>query len=258
MSMTATRNHVAIPAPAVRVGGVMSVARVIDITDPHDQLGAQYESQACASGQILTDLCAPHTGKVFDDMTWVTGEPFVVYTGVECDFMQSGEAERKINERFGFIESASVDQGVLADLAALDVPVGAGAEPLASAVGILEATMAVAYGGVATLYVPANLVTQGCAANVFHRQADGTIVTCQGSKVANMAAWDGTLQSATHTIYASGQITILRGPLLGPHYAPNFMEGATYHPARALAERVYVPLIECVVFSTTATSAVTP
>jgi hypothetical protein len=259
MTLAGTRNFIDVPSPEVRRGGVVSVARVIDVTDPHDLMGAQYESQACASGTILEGLCADHTGKTFDsEMTWVTGDPFIVYTGVSCDMMRLEEGERKVRERFGYIESGEVDQGVLTDLAAMDVEVGpVAAQNLDVAVGILEATMAAAYGGVATLFIPINLVTQGCREGIFARQSDGTILTCQGSKVANMAAWDGTLSSTSHRIYAGGQVTLLRGPL-GVFSAPSMTDGGgVVHPPRTLGERVYVPLIECVVFSALAKSNVT-
>jgi hypothetical protein len=77
---------------------------------------------------------------------------------------------------------------------------------------------------------------------------DGSLTTCQGSLVANVTIpLDDPVVTATETIYVTGQITLLRSPVNTISVPQQPRDDGTYAPARALAERIYVPLFECLV-----------
>ncbi|HEY6415790.1 MAG TPA: hypothetical protein VIX41_06120, partial [Acidimicrobiales bacterium] len=106
--------------------------------------------------------------------------------------------------------------------------------------------------------IPAWLVGCACANRGVLRNLDGSLTSCQGSNIANVVTGSVGVGApptpvTEDTMYVTGQITLLRGPL-EQYFAPQqpFGDG-TYAPPRALAERTYVPLIECFVARITVT-----
>jgi hypothetical protein len=255
------RNRVDVPAPAVAVGGLLAAARVVDVTDPHDLMGAEYESDACAEPHVWERWCipsnvdctpAPEQLKEFDqEMLLVEGDPFALYAGIDCDLAPSATMSARARKRFDYTERAGVDTivyGRLEALAGADVANLGGPFPLPQAIGIAEAYAASVYGGVPTLVVPVELVPCACDNGVVTYGMDGRLVTCQGSLVANVVT-GGTLTPppASATVYVTGQITLLRGPVMTLNAPPGYDCNGDPTPPRALAERLYVPLIECLV-----------
>src|SRR6188768_1994091 len=89
--------YVEVPAPERKTGGVLDSVRVIDVTDPHALLGAEYQTDACNTLNEWLSNCAtayppgcdplgtPVTEtKDFDNLDMVMGDPFALYNGVRC------------------------------------------------------------------------------------------------------------------------------------------------------------------------------
>lgn len=263
------RNFVTVPAPDLMPGGVLAVARVIDSDDPHDLLGAEYETNACADGDEWLEFCTrsgfcttdPTTGqvtwtpsptgtKLFDDAgDIVVGDPFAVYAGVECSFIQLDTIEEQARERLRYVERRIVDRHIAEWMATHAVEVAAGPLSITQAIGALEDYAGAVYGGVPTMLMSRSMTTCACHAQIIGSNLDSSLQTCQGTKVANLS---GVGAGNLETVYVSGQITLIRGPVKVVS-APNMprCDGET-QPFRALAERIYVPLVECLVGKTTA------
>lgn len=241
-----------VPAPPVLGGGVLAVARVIDNPPTHALMGSEYTTDACATAQEwLEDWCdsSPATQKVFDsDWELVTGDPFVAYTGVDCMLSTLTDAKNRVVDRFAYAEGRSVDKNIAAWLeanAAVDL---GGPFPVNEAIGIAEAYAATVYGGVPTLLIPRQFVPCACGYGV-RSNLDGSLTTCQGSQVANITAPLGTLPvpaADTGFMFVTGQITLLRGEVMSYSTPQQVLDDTgRFAPPRALAERIYVPLIEC-------------
>lgn len=240
-----------VPAPPLLGGGVLSVARVIDNPPVHSLMGSEYTTDACATAQEwLEDWCdgSPANPKVFDT-GWelVQGDPFVAYTGLECMLTTLNEAKDRALNRFDFAEGRSVDKNIAAWLeanAAVDL---GGPFPVSEAIGIAENYAATVYGGVPTLLIPRQFVC--CAScGCITRNLDGSLSTMQGSQVANITTpmTLPVVAGATGTMFVTGQITLLRGEVSSYSTPQQVLDDqGNFAPPRALAERIYVPLIEC-------------
>lgn len=241
-------NYVDVPAPDVARGGILRTARVVDVTDPHDLLGAQYLTDACAGGQVWEEFCTmnPTAAKVFDEgPDVVQGEPFVVYAGVQCTLQDLDEAKTRARRRLDYSERHQIDLLVQAWLDGEAIDLGAGPYPVHQGVGMLEGYAAALYGGVPTLVLSTGAVACMCGAGCsVITDLTGRLTTCQGTPIANVSL-DPNDVGATSTAYVTGQITLLRGPVESISVPQQPKGDGTYEPPRALAERIYVPLIEC-------------
>jgi len=229
-------------------GGVLAAARVIP-TSGHELMGAQFLSDACAELSEWTEWCdvTPTGTKLFDgSYGLVEGDPFVVYAGTDCVSETVAEARTRAVNRLDLLEGRSVDAAVqaLAETTAIDL---GGPFPVSQAIGVAEAFMATVYGGVPTLLIPRRLVACACGYSL-RVNLDGTLTTCQGSHVANVTTPITTpVTGDAETIYITGQITLLQGPVTAISVPTQTLTAGAFAPARALAERVYVPLLDCVV-----------
>lgn len=246
------RKWITLPNPPPLTGGVLSVATVIEVTDLHELMGVQAQTDACATVQEWTeDWCdmTPGAPKVFDALfDETTGDPFAVYAGVACDLQRMDESETRARNRLLMAESRSVDHHIDALLATdADVDLG-GPFPFEQAVGAAEAFAATVYGGAATLLVPRLFLPCGCANGLLSRNLDGSLTTCGGSRVAPLTTPVAVpVVAETGTMYVTGSIVLFRGPINSfsvPQQVTNDVTGA-FSPARALAERIYVPIFDC-------------
>jgi hypothetical protein len=249
--------RVYIPAPPVTPlgGGVLSVARVVESQGDHALMGAQFLSDACADLSEWTEWCTndPVAAKLFDDEPdLVIGDPFVVYAGLSCDLQNANEARTRVRTRFDLAEGRGVDRNVVAMMEDQAVDLG-GPFPVNQAMGVAEGYTAAVYGGVPTLLVPRQFIPCACGNGALKNNLDGSLQTCQGSKVANVTTAMAATPPApgpvpdTSTIYVTGQITLLRSDVNVFSVPQQLLADGAFAPARALAERVYVPLFECLV-----------
>ena len=251
MSMiTGARAWIELPTPEPLGGGVVSVARVIDTTG-HVLMGVEGQTDACATVEDWDEWCttAPVGRKLFDGpWEYVSGDPFAVYAGVSCDLQKLDEAESRARARLDLGESRGVDYHVDALLAAdPDVVNLGGPFRLSEAIGVAEAFAATVYGGKPTLLIPR--VVLPCDPTQFESSPGGTLTTKAGSLVGPLTtAITVPYVAEPHTMYVTGSITLLRGPV-NSYSVPQQVSdlGPGFAPMRALAERVYVPVFDCLV-----------
>jgi len=253
MSMiTGARTLVTLDSPDPLGGGIVSVARVVD-TSGHELMGVEASSDACAEAHEWLEWCnaAPEARKVFDAAaTWVVGDPFAIYAGVSCDLQRLDEAKARAEARLGFAEARAVDQHVdliLANDAVDDIVDLGGPFPIAQAIGVAEAFAATYYGGRPTLLIPRVVVPCG-GFNQFESSPGGLLSTVAGSLVAPLTtAIAVPYVEGPVTMYVTGKITLLRGPVMSVSVPQQVADDGTFAPMRALAERIYVPVFDCLV-----------
>jgi hypothetical protein len=251
MSMiTGARAWIDLPTPEPLGGGVVSVARVID-TSGHELMGVESQTDACASAEEWSEWCTttPTGRKLFDDeLLYVFGDPFAVYAGVSCDLQRLPEAEARARNRLAMAESRAVDLHIDAQLSAdADVVDLGGPFPLNEAIGVAEAFAATIYGGKPTLLVPRVVIPCTGFTN-FESSPGGDLTTVAGSKVGPLTtAVAVPYVSGPVTMYVTGSVTLLRGPVNAFSVPQQIGEGGNFAPMRALAERVYVPVFDCLV-----------
>ena len=245
------RTLIELPGPTPLGGGVLSVARVID-TSGHELMGVEAQTDACGSAEEWAEWCTttPVGRKIFEDsLDYVVGDPFAIYAGVSCDLQRLDDAAQRAERRLNYGESRGIDQHVDADLATnLTVVDLGGPFPLPQGIGAAEAFAATFYGGVPTLLIPRLLLPCGCLSGLLSRDADGTLTTCAGSRVAPLTtAINVPVVADTMPMYVTGQITLFRSPTTTISVPQQPFDNGTFAPARALAERVYVPVFDCLV-----------
>ena len=241
------RNRIELPAPAPLGGGVLSVATVIDNPDPHSLMGVEAETDACATAEEWTEWCTvtPTGRKDFvDDFEWVFGDPFAVYTGVACAIQRLDDAKARAERRFTYAESRAVDKAVATLLEADALDLG-GPYNINEAIGVAEAFAATIYGGVPTLLIPRQFVPCACGCGSLRPNLDGTLATCAGSRVAPLTTAIAVPAASTGTLYVTGTIVLLRGDVISISVPSQPADDGTFAPARALAERLYVPVFDC-------------
>jgi hypothetical protein len=253
--ITGARKRIELPAPLPIPSGLVSVARVIDLPDgSHELMGVEALTDACATAEEWTEWCTtdPVGVKLFDDeMDYVVGDPFAVYAGVSCDLQRLDEGERRARARLGWAETRAVELHIDADLSTDgDVVDLGGPYPLEQGIGAAEAFAATVYGGAPTLLVPRQIAPCVCGEGGGVRPGlDGTLTTCAGSRVALLTTPVDVPVTFTgpFNLYVTGQITLLRGPVRAISVPQQPSDDGTFAPMRALAERVYVPIFDCLV-----------
>lgn len=242
------RDVIALPAPEPLGGGVVSVATVIDTSD-HGLMGVEAETDACATVEEWAEWCTmtPTARKIFEaGPEVVTGDPFAVYTGVECTLQRVEDQDARAKRRFAYAESRGIDMAIVTLLDSFAVDLG-GPFDINQAIGIAEAFAATVYGGVPTLLIPRQFVPCSCGMNTLKNVLDGSLETCSGSKVAPITTPLTLPATDAGSIYVTGQIVLLRSPVISRSVPQQIADDGSWSPARALAERVYVPVFDCLV-----------
>lgn len=251
------RTRISVAPPPVAAGGFLTAANVVDLTDgDHALMGAEYSTDACGAvtewtaawcvdpiPAQCTDPGAAANPKVFTEARqWVSGDPFTFYAGSACDIdtlegrLASATAAFNYGERFG------VDQAMAAWLTTVDTETSIAGD-IDCALGQAENWLAANYGGVGLVALPIPAVVPALASGSLRRTDSGRIITALGTTVAAYIE----LGPAPMDAWVMGQLTLLRGPLKSYSVSPMVRSDGTCEPARALAERSYVPLVECAV-----------
>lgn len=182
--------------------------------------------------------------KTFETPSLIEGAPFAVYGGIECNIMgmPDSEALASAERRLGYVESRWVDYHIAALIAADPDKLTITTATLDRMFEQAEDLLANNYGGYGTILLPKGMLLRADKLSLVHRAADGSLVTVNGTRVAGIA-WLSSITALN--FFAVGQITMLQGPVL-PRIVPEMvLPDGTCEPRRALAERIYVPLIEC-------------
>lgn len=255
------RSTIDVAPPPVARGGFLAAANVVDLSDgDHALMGAEYLTNACTFGaaqwtgewcrddfpsqceEPTTPIAAPK-GFLAGYTTHVTGDPFVLYAGDQCDLATLAERLESATASFNYGERRGVDAAMAAWLNTIDTEVDATASTPNCLIGEMEAWLAGNYGGEGILAMAIPTVTQALGLG-YLRNDGGTVRTPLGTPVA---AYVPSALSPSYDAWALGQLTLLRGPLHTYTVPPMIREDGSCAPARALAERIYVPLVECAV-----------
>jgi len=252
MSMiTGARTWVELPPPEPLGGGVLSVARVID-TSGHELMGVEGQTDLCATAEEWTEWCTvtPTGRKIFEDTgEYFWGDPFAIYAGVSCDLQTLESSKTRAETRLGYGEPRAIDQAIDAMLTVSSEVVDLGGPfPLAQGIGAAEAFAATYYGGRPTLLIPRLMIPCG-GFGQFESSPGGTLATVAGSLVAPLTtAVAIPVDPLTPVVlYVTGSIVIYRGPVQSVSVPQQIFDNGTFAPMRALAERVIVPVFDCLV-----------
>lgn len=268
MSIAIAKSYVEVPAPVVRTGGILSVANVLP-TSGHALLGAEYLTDACAPGGTWTDLCyvldqqfcstTPPTPPVdgykeFGQPDLVEGSPFVVYDGVDCNRPGETPNDARARARLEFSEGRQVDHYFETWLSANEDS-SIGAVSLTEAIMAFEDIGSEMYGSYPVIVMPRSMAVCAAMQELIFRSAGGGLETINGTEVAAISP--STPGATTADIWVTGRISLIRGPVETHAVGPVTRPDGTCDPARALAERIYVPLIECMIVGATASCETT-
>lgn len=274
MSLVGLRNRIEVNPPTTRLSGFLAGADVRD-TDGHSLMGAEYETDTCIAGvggEWVDDCLMTHGGldstgpaaaapavppgandptqlvgvKDFQGLSdVVAGDPFTTFAGIQCDLVTNTEEayRTKVNQKFDYVESRQIDY----HMARLITNNGndLGDCPLSNMIMNADYTSLNEYGSYANIWMSAPLMVCAASQNLVFQQLDNTWRTVNGTRVHVIAQHDNV---STKNFFLTGYVTLLRGPKethIGYQTEDNVR--------RALTERIYVPLIECMAYYATAT-----
>lgn len=255
--------------------GAMTAFTVIEPSDDHERNGIFYSSPFCAGvNEFLDNGCAnlgdepslkTPTDVDVDDV--VRGCPFTLYSYLSCrrttleQMLSDARLALDIGEQRG-VERA-VWEKVLRTTNSIivnTIPDAAGALGITAGLAALESRMADCYGGQATIHANRGIANYAAEARQLEKQGSAALLTPLGSRWAFYAGNDDTLgpdgstTPAGHTwIYATSQVTLRRFPVEVPTDLDHVLwvnetGGRTNQPV-VIAERTYVPSIECCAFA---------
>jgi len=262
--LSSAKSYVDVQSPIVNQNGYLGGSKIM-AAGAHDLIGAEYLTNACADGATWEDWCyavdqkfcdpldpvivAPAGGyKVFGKPELVEGSPFVVYDGVDCELNDLADSGRMAVDRLSFSEVRQVDYSMIALLDTM-VSLDLGNTTVAPALELMEDNASALYGGYGVISMPRSLLVQAAANRLVFPSPDGGHQTATGTKVLATAQADPV---GNRSIYLTGQVTLIQGQVQS-HSVPStsYRGEVDCAPMRALAERMYVPLIECMVVKAT-------
>lgn len=240
-----------VDAPTVTpaLGGLLAAATVIDSTDPHIGYGVEWFTFACGTAGIAPGMCEVADGvvvdpeKLFEGGSVVQAPPFAVYAGVVCDlFGRTYDAE--VRARLAGGEERVVGR---AFYQALFLGLGTGINPvqvgssaavtrdnIVDVIAALEQYAGENYAGRPVLHMNKETATWAIAEDIVSPSLDGTLVTGQGTPVANSPGYPDGL------IFLTGEVRIWRTSV-DVHTVDAVGENQAY----ALAERIYAVGTDC-------------
>jgi hypothetical protein len=239
-----------VDAPTVipALGGLLAAATVIDSADPHIGYGVEWFSFACGPAGIAPGMCEVADGvqvdaeKLFTGGEVVQAPPFAVYAGVVCDlFGRTYDAEVRARLAGGeerVVGKAFYEALLVGDNTGLPgVQVGTTAvtkDTIVDVIAALEQYGGENYAGRPVLHMNKETATWAIAADVAMPSLDGTLVTGQGTPIANSPGYpDGV-------VFLTGEVRIWRTPV-----EVHTVDATGENQAYALAERIYAVGTDC-------------
>lgn len=257
MVLTA-RYAVEAPTIAPATGGLLSVVTPQPFPSPHAAQGVAYVTDDCGHAEAAPGWCLSAidvTGdKEFRGLGANYGDPFAIYSGVECDVFNMGEYERIARESLERGGGFAIERGVQSlllnkapadedDWGVVDLtPVGGPVKPK-EAVARLEQYAGENYTGLPIFH------TNRYGAVFLPLEVGSPLTTKQGAPVANGAGYTNTgpggvvAAEGQFWLYVSGQVNIWQGDVVNTPVVANTVSNG----ARALAERIIVATVECFV-----------
>lgn len=225
------------PPPAQPVQrGLFSVAEVVDVSDPHLLLGAEYQTDLCVCEPVQhrTDQCSS-VPLVDDHLSTVTGDPVTVEQVIACTQTEAESAYMRQLLEQGIAARA---EPVIAD-AVWEVLKDKKADTsFVNAFGLVEEGVALTFLGRGTLISSASGTTTAASFNLLEPVDGNHLSTYVGSRYAHV--WPKFDTADRVAIGGFGRLTILRGPLMVVR-----QHNHDDQPYRMIASRTYVPIVEC-------------
>jgi hypothetical protein len=233
-------------------GGLLAAATVHPEWDTHFGFGIEYQSFLCGTGDTVPAPCGVVVpGITFDALPKntsgsdnVPGWPFAVYAGIQCDLIggpYDTQARAKLagSEDYlvskAFYELAFLGNGFGTPVQTANAPPdSAQIDEVADIIGELEEYAALNYAGTPVLHMNRRVAALGFAANYLDSSLDGTVMTKQGTPVANAAGYPDGI------VFITGQVNAWRSEV-NTYQVPAVMQ----NQAISLAERLYVVSTEC-------------
>jgi hypothetical protein len=280
MTFVGFRSKIEVKPQTVRTSGFMAAADVRSV-DGHALMGAEYETDTCIAdvGGEWIDNCfniyggfdkavAPPTPavaaipnepwQVFDKKTFqdgldlVSGDPFTVFAGVECDLVSHTEEEytAQSRRRLEMVESRQVDYHMARMIENNGNDLGDC--PLSTMIMNADYAALNEYGSYPVIAMSAPLMLCAAAQNLIYQDVNYHWRTVNHAFVTVIAH---DARNSTANFFMTGHVTLLQGPM-----ETITVPGIEDNNRRSLSERMYVPLIECMAYYATATcdAPVTP
>lgn len=263
-----------VDAPAVEPYkyGAITAYDVIDSPDPHVFNGISYKPYACdADVAEFIDVCPPAspTNKAPTDLLLqdneVVGCPFHLYAYLSCKETTLDAMFDEAREVFRFAEQRGVEEQVWnrllsePDTVVLnDSELTADAVDFLQGIALLESNIAFAYPGQATLHADRGVYAH-FATNMLLMRENGGLFTPVDSRIALYSGAPNTSPTGVAAadgyawLYATSNVTLRRSEIdVFPEDAGHILTitpgGFTNQP-KVIAERTYVPSVECAKFA---------
>lgn len=230
------------------LGGILAVADIVDSTDPHIGYGVEWFTFSCGPAGIAPGMCEVADGVVVDPEKEFSGgdvvqaPPFAVYAGVVCDLF-GRPYDTQVRDRLAGGEDRVVGKAfyeallVGDNLGSAPVQVGTAAvtaDTIVDVVAELEQFAGENYAGRPVLHMNKATATWAIAADIATPSLDGTLVTGQGTPIANSAGYpDGV-------VFLTGAVLIWRTAV-----QVHTVDAVSTNQAYALAERIYSVGTDC-------------
>lgn len=263
MSLTAAKKYIELAPVEPAPRGFLKGADVRPSADVHELLGVESQTDACADAEVWADICEGVDGTFcgpihgvpsevkdfYDSFDQIDGEPFAVYSGVECRLLGSGgNDEDRAARRLSYGEGRQVDAQIIAwmDANSVDLtPAPGTAVGVVDALALLENFISAGYGGMGYIWGYPSTTVCADALDVIEPQLDSTLSTSNGNRFCPLSGV--AVEPDPKYLYVTGRVTLIQGPVSTFSVPETVRADGTCDPARSLAERIYVPLIECLV-----------
>ncbi len=227
--------------------------------DDHVLNGATWQAFGCSPAQV-TSWCPPGEPKDFARPVNAEADPVTVYYGHVCSPIGETveEATTAAANGLSLGEQTALESWVQADVLApeaIDITPESGPVNLLNSLRLLEAALALGYGGTGVLHVPASFAGPLGSAGLIV-PSGSTYRTWLGHTLALGAGYElnvgpGSAGTDGRWLYATGPVAIRRGPIVTLPAAVDTAINDRY----VLAERTYVVQVECAVYAIETTGA---
>ena len=248
--------------------GLFSVATIVSVTDPHDELGVNWRPLSCGVAGI-TGWCIPvgddqlerypelDNAKTFNTPDEKSSPPVVVYAGVECAAIgfPFEEAVARTRSILNVGEQAALERwtwGLLQD-EATDVTSAVGDQSVVGRLSDLEAALATIYPGVGVVHVPIALASYMASHGLLKQ--DGTkLRTFSGHLVSIGSGYPITSPDNTDPsdgqawMMISGPVTVRQGTVMDVPSERQSVRTSS-NDRLVLTERTNVVQVECGAFA---------
>lgn len=246
------------PLPHGILGGCTDI---IDVTDPHELLGTDWQDGSCADAHPWTwcEEDPPAGPKEFARPTTCTAAPVTIYAGTQCNPVGRSyqEAVDTSREALRMGEQRALEQWLMSEVlcplaTANDLTPAAGPLNIAQGVAVLEGWLGENYGGTGVLHVPAGAAALLGCCNIVHlerrsaRTLLGNCVIMGSGYGINVGPPDCLPAEAGEAwLYITGPIRVRREGVYNVPDEDSQSVRITTNDRLVLAERTFVVELAC-------------